>query len=225
MGLGHFCCGPAAVASVSGVARQIGRGIAFAFLFPPRPSTHVAAPAVRSMSPMRLGAGPAAPRANSSLCPTTINNAFFCDPLKLAKNIPPPGAGAATRVVTQSPPIEFDSFFHSVSPISRQNPSLVTTLLPSSLSSRRLVVSYPRAVGILGAHVPQAFQYLWRRFQAGATSKLKCPKRSKRSSHLAALQQAVHMSLTPLEILMRPNSNSAPGMINSWWPQGLDIGP
>ena len=69
--------GPAAVASVSGVARQIGRGIAFAFLFPPRPSTHVAAPAVRSMSPMRLGAGAAAPRANSSLCPTTINNAFF----------------------------------------------------------------------------------------------------------------------------------------------------
>ena len=147
MGLGHFCCGPAAVASVSGVARQIGRGIAFAFLFPPRPSTHVAAPAVRSMSPMRLGAGPAAPRANSSLCPTTINNAFFCDPLKLAKNIPPPGAGAATRVVTQSPPIEFDSFFHSVSPISRQNPSLVTTLLPL-LPSRR-VGSLSRTLGPL----------------------------------------------------------------------------
>ena len=75
---------------------------------------------------------------------------IFCDPLKLAKNIPPPGAGAATRVVTQSPPpppIEFDSFFHSVSPISRQNPSLVTTLLPL-LPSRR-VGSLSRTLGPL----------------------------------------------------------------------------
>ena len=95
----------------------------------------------------QCGLAPAPPRANSSLCPTTINNDFFCDPLKLAKNIPPPGAGAATRVVTQSPPIEFDSFFHSVSPISRQNPSLVTTLLPL-LPSRR-VGSLSRTLGPL----------------------------------------------------------------------------
>ena len=138
--------GPAAVASVSGVARQIGRGIAFAFLFfrldPPLTWLLLQL----AVCP-QCGLAPAPPRANSSLCPTTINNDFFCDPLKLAKNIPPPGAGAATRVVTQSPPIEFDSFFHSVSPISRQNPSLVTTLLPL-LPSRR-VGSLSRTLGPL----------------------------------------------------------------------------
>ena len=108
-------------------------------------------------------APPAPPRGNSFLCPTSINNAF-CDPLKLAKNIPPP---AATRVVTQSPPIEFDSLFHSVSqsvvrshlasePIISYHSRPVR---PPPLPPRRLVVSYPQAVGIFRAHVLTAWHF------------------------------------------------------------------
>ena len=170
---------------------------------------------------------PPPPRGNSFLCPTPINNAF-CDPLKLAKNIPPP---AATRVVTQSPPIEFDSLFHSVSqsvgPISRQNPSLVTTLVPYVPLPSHRVGSLSRTLRLLvfSEHTYRrhgmAFQYLWHCFRAGVTSKLKCPKRSKLAPHLCISKSF----LRPPNLLMRPNSNSAPGMINSWWPQGLDIGP
>ena len=138
-----FCCGlappPLLRCRVSLARLEEALPLRFFFRLDP-PLTWLLLQFAVCLSPMRLGAGAAAPRANSSLCPTTINNAFFCDPLKLAKNIPPPGAGAATRVVTQSPPIEFDSFFHSVSPISRQNPSLVTTIAPSSLLVARLSI-------------------------------------------------------------------------------------
>ena len=52
-------------------------------------------------------------------------------------------AAAVPRVATQSPqsPIEFDSFHsRACSPISRQNPSLVTTIAPSSLLVARLSI-------------------------------------------------------------------------------------
>ena len=168
-GIGPLVCGrpAAAPAWVSNVVRQIGQDIiTVALLFARLGGVSSHASSSTTACP-RCGFAPPPPppppRGNSFLCPTSINNAF-CDPLKLAKNIPPP---AATRVVTQSPPIEFDSLFHSVSqsvvrshlasePIISYHSRPVR---PPPLPPRRLVVSYPQAVGIFRAHVLTAWHF------------------------------------------------------------------
>ena len=60
-------------------------------------------------------------------------------------------AAAVPRVATQSPPpIEFDSFHsRACSPISRQNPSLVTTIAPSLLLLLLLVAWLSIPLGLL----------------------------------------------------------------------------